>query len=70
MPTSKFLVIATSDGINVNKSKIITCLMYYDVTGKESKTVMMVQVSPDASSVSETNCSLSFAQRVRAVQLN
>jgi len=41
-----------------------------DSLSKESKTVMMVQVSPDASSVSETNCSLSFAQRVRAVQLN
>jgi len=41
-----------------------------DSLSKDSKTLMMVQVSPDTSSVSETNCSLSFAQRVRAVQLN
>jgi len=41
-----------------------------DSLSKDSKTLMMVQVSPDVSSVSETNCSLSFAQRVRAVQLN
>ncbi|XP_072024813.1 kinesin-like protein KIFC3 [Amphiura filiformis] len=37
--------------------------------GGDSKTLMMVQVSPVAKNVGESQCSLSFAQRVRAVEL-
>ncbi|XP_038070425.1 kinesin-like protein KIFC3 isoform X2 [Patiria miniata] len=37
--------------------------------GGDSKTLMVVQISPVAKNVSESQCSLSFAQRVRAVEL-
>ena len=38
-------------------------------TGGDSKTLMVVQVSPVEKNVSETMCSLNFAQRVRTVEL-
>lgn len=38
--------------------------------GKDSKTLMVVQLSPILKNSSETFCSLNFAQRVRAVELN
>lgn len=38
-------------------------------TGKDSKTLMLVQVSPSTVNVSETICSLQFAQRTRTVEL-
>lgn len=37
--------------------------------GGDSKTVMIVQLSPVQRNSSETVCSLNFAQRVRAVEL-
>ncbi|XP_076807108.1 uncharacterized protein LOC143450438 [Clavelina lepadiformis] len=40
-----------------------------DSLSKESKTLMLVQVSPIERSIGETVCSLTFAQRVRAVEL-
>nr|XP_018673165.1 kinesin-like protein KIFC3 [Ciona intestinalis] len=40
-----------------------------DSLSKDSKTLMVVQVSPVEKNVSETVCSLSFAQRVRLVEL-
>ena len=40
-----------------------------DSLGGDSKTLMVVQVSPALKNVSETLCSLNFAQRVRMVEL-
>jgi kinesin family protein C2/C3 len=37
--------------------------------GGQAKTLMFVQISPVVKNVSESNCSLTFAQRVRAVEL-
>ena len=37
--------------------------------GGDSKTLMVVQVAPVEKNVSETMCSLMFAERVRAVEL-
>ena len=37
--------------------------------GGDSKTLMVVQVAPVEKNVAETVCSLTFAQRVRAVEL-
>lgn len=37
--------------------------------GGDSKTLMIVQLSPVQKNSSETFCSLNFAQRVRAVEL-
>ncbi|XP_071785181.1 kinesin-like protein KIFC3 isoform X1 [Asterias amurensis] len=37
--------------------------------GGDSKTLMVVQISPVNKNISESQCSLSFAQRVRAVEL-
>ncbi len=37
--------------------------------GGDSKTLMVVQVAPVEVNISETVCSLMFAQRVRAVEL-
>ncbi|XP_061731647.1 kinesin-like protein KIFC3 isoform X2 [Nerophis ophidion] len=41
-----------------------------DSLGGDSKTLMMVQVSPVLGNLSESLCSLKFAQRVRNVELN
>ncbi|XP_043937456.1 kinesin-like protein KIFC3 isoform X2 [Protopterus annectens] len=46
----------------------LTYLLQDSLNG-DSKTLMMVQVSPVESSSSETICSLKFAQRVRSVEL-
>ncbi|XP_007902856.2 kinesin-like protein KIFC3 isoform X1 [Callorhinchus milii] len=46
----------------------LTYLLQDSLSG-DSKTLMMVQVSPIERSVSETVCSLKFAQRVRSVEL-
>ncbi|XP_033117249.1 kinesin-like protein KIFC3 [Anneissia japonica] len=40
-----------------------------DSLGGDSKTLMVVQVSPVFKNASETQCSLNFAQRVRSVEL-
>jgi len=40
-----------------------------DSLGGDSKTLMVVQISPASINASETLCSLNFAQRVRAVEL-
>ena len=42
---------------------------YVDCIGGDSKTLMMVQVSPVEKNAGETVCSLNFAQRVRVVEL-
>ena len=39
------------------------------ILGGDSKTLMVVQAAPVEKNVSETVCSLTFAQRVRAVEL-
>uniref|UniRef100_A0AAV2LUK3 Kinesin-like protein KIFC3 n=1 Tax=Knipowitschia caucasica TaxID=637954 RepID=A0AAV2LUK3_KNICA len=41
-----------------------------DSLSRDSKTLMMVQVSPLSSNMSESVCSLKFAQRVRSVELS
>ncbi|XP_064193428.1 kinesin-like protein KIFC3 isoform X3 [Anguilla rostrata] len=46
----------------------LTYLLQDSLSG-DSKTLMMVQVSPMDSNVSESVCSLKFAQRVRSVEL-
>ncbi|XP_077376589.1 kinesin-like protein KIFC3 isoform X2 [Festucalex cinctus] len=47
----------------------LTFLLQDSLRG-DSKTLMMVQVSPVAADASESLCSLKFAQRVRSVELN
>ncbi|XP_077418890.1 kinesin-like protein KIFC3 isoform X2 [Vanacampus margaritifer] len=47
----------------------LTFLLQDSLRG-DSKTLMMVQVSPSPANVSESLCSLKFAQRVRSVELN
>ncbi|XP_028299026.1 kinesin-like protein KIFC3 isoform X3 [Gouania willdenowi] len=47
----------------------LTYLLQDSLCG-DSKTLMMVQVSPLPSNMSETVCSLKFAQRVRSVELS
>ncbi|XP_058485568.1 kinesin-like protein KIFC3 isoform X2 [Solea solea] len=47
----------------------LTYLLQDSLSG-DSKTLMMVQVSPLSSNMSESVCSLKFAQRVRSVELN
>ncbi|XP_032417559.1 kinesin-like protein KIFC3 isoform X3 [Xiphophorus hellerii] len=47
----------------------LTYLLQDSLSG-DSKTLMMVQVSPLPGNVSESVCSLKFAQRVRSVELN
>ena len=42
---------------------------YIIYVGGDSKTLMIVQLSPVQRNSSETVCSLNFAQRVRAVEL-
>ena len=44
-------------------------MFFFLSTGGDSKTLMVVQVSPVEKNVSETVCSLTFAQRVRTVEL-
>ncbi|NXJ82646.1 KIFC3 protein, partial [Trogon melanurus] len=46
----------------------LTYLLQDSLSG-DSKTLMMVQVSPDEKNTSETLCSLKFAERVRSVEL-
>ncbi|XP_078139950.1 kinesin-like protein KIFC3 [Centroberyx gerrardi] len=46
----------------------LTYLLQDSLSG-DSKTLMMVQVSPLASNMSESVCSLKFAQRVRTIEL-
>lgn len=44
-------------------------ISYLVTVGGDSKTLMMVQVSPVEKNAGETVCSLNFAQRVRVVEL-
>ena len=44
-------------------------MCFFLSAGGDSKTLMVVQVSPVEKNVSETVCSLTFAQRVRTVEL-
>ncbi|KAM9861049.1 kinesin-like protein KIFC3 isoform 2-T2 [Aulostomus maculatus] len=69
---------ALGDVINALRSKHshvpfrnsrLTYLLQDSLSG-DSKTLMMVQVSPLATNMSESVCSLKFAQRVRSVELN
>ncbi|XP_062274448.1 kinesin-like protein KIFC3 isoform X1 [Scomber scombrus] len=69
---------ALGDVINALRSKHahipfrnsrLTYLLQDSLNG-DSKTLMMVQVSPLPSNMSESVCSLKFAQRVRSVELN
>uniref|UniRef100_A0A667XAQ7 Kinesin-like protein n=1 Tax=Myripristis murdjan TaxID=586833 RepID=A0A667XAQ7_9TELE len=68
---------ALGDVINALRSKHshvpfrnsrLTYLLQDSLSG-DSKTLMMVQVSPLASNMSESVCSLKFAQRVRTIEL-
>ena len=47
----------------------IALISLTDFVGGDSKTLMVVQVAPVEKNVSETMCSLNFAQRVRTVEL-
>ncbi|XP_062247741.1 kinesin-like protein KIFC3 isoform X3 [Platichthys flesus] len=47
----------------------LTYLLQDSLSG-DSKTLMMVQVSPLSSNISESVCSLKFAQRVRSIELS
>ncbi|XP_070683614.1 kinesin-like protein KIFC3 [Pempheris klunzingeri] len=69
---------ALGDVINALRSKHshvpfrnsrLTYLLQDSLSG-DSKTLMMVQVSPLPSNISESVCSLKFAQRVRSVELS
>ncbi|KAM8888631.1 kinesin-like protein KIFC3 isoform 3-T3 [Synchiropus picturatus] len=69
---------ALGDVINALRSKHshvpfrnsrLTYLLQDSLSG-DSKTLMMVQVSPLASNMSESVCSLKFAQRVRSIELS
>ncbi|KAM7424777.1 hypothetical protein PAMA_000910 [Pampus argenteus] len=69
---------ALGDVINALRSKHshvpfrnsrLTYLLQDSLSG-DSKTLMMVQVSPLPNNMSESVCSLKFAQRVRSVELN
>lgn len=69
---------ALGDVINALRSKHshvpfrnsrLTYLLQDSLSG-DSKTLMMVQVSPLAANMSESVCSLKFAQRVRSVELS
>lgn len=69
---------ALGDVINALRSKHshvpfrnsrLTYLLQDSLSG-DSKTLMMVQVSPLAANMSESVCSLKFAQRVRCVELS
>lgn len=69
---------ALGDVINALRSKHshvpfrnsrLTYLLQDSLNG-DSKTLMMVQVSPLAANMSESVCSLKFAQRVRSVELS
>uniref|UniRef100_A0A665TFF5 Kinesin-like protein n=1 Tax=Echeneis naucrates TaxID=173247 RepID=A0A665TFF5_ECHNA len=69
---------ALGDVINALRSKHshipfrnsrLTYLLQDSLSG-DSKTLMMVQVSPLPSNISESICSLKFAQRVRSVELS
>uniref|UniRef100_A0A3Q4I773 Kinesin motor domain-containing protein n=1 Tax=Neolamprologus brichardi TaxID=32507 RepID=A0A3Q4I773_NEOBR len=69
---------ALGDVINALRSKHshvpfrnsrLTYLLQDSLSG-DSKTLMMVQVSPLPSNMSESVCSLKFAQRVRSVELS
>ncbi|XP_055088510.1 kinesin-like protein KIFC3 isoform X2 [Periophthalmus magnuspinnatus] len=69
---------ALGDVINALRSKHahipfrnsrLTYLLQDSLSG-DSKTLMMVQVSPLSSNMSESVCSLKFAQRVRTVELS
>ena len=42
---------------------------YFCLLGGNSKTLMIVQLSPVLKNSTETVCSLNFAERVRAVEL-
>jgi kinesin family member C2/C3 len=44
-------------------------LSFFDHIGGHAKTLMFVQVNPDASSYSETLSTLKFAERVSSVEL-
>ena len=44
-------------------------MFLFSTPGGDSKTLMVVQLSPVEKNVGETVCSLTFAQRVRAVEL-
>ncbi|XP_047199222.1 kinesin-like protein KIFC3 isoform X5 [Hippoglossus stenolepis] len=69
---------ALGDVINALRSKHahvpfrnsrLTYLLQDSLSG-DSKTLMMVQVSPLPSNISESVCSLKFAQRVRSIELS
>lgn len=56
-----------SPHIPYRNSKLTTLLA--DSLGGDSKTVMVVNVSPNVSDIGETTCSLNFASRVRGVEM-
>lgn len=53
--------------MSVEERKCAYCFLL--CVGGDSKTLMVVQVAPVEKNVAETVCSLTFAQRVRAVEL-
>lgn len=47
----------------------MTCTSKQDSLSADSKTLMLVCVSPATTNAEETSCSLNFAARVRTVEL-
>ena len=62
-------VVPVLDNIHVVCVKKLFLLIFISFSGGDSKTLMVVQISPVNKNISESQCSLSFAQRVRAVEL-
>jgi len=65
-PSSLFGSVGWEGSVSVEEGKCAYCFYY---VGGDSKTLMVVQVAPVEKNVAETVCSLTFAQRVRAVEL-
>ena len=50
------------------RNSVLTHLLQDSLAG-DSKTLMLLQISPDENSFDETSCSLSFGARVNAVEM-
>lgn len=53
----------------VTSTLLFAPLCWQDSLGGESKTLMLVHLRPTTDNISETLCTLTFAQRVRSVEM-